>query len=173
MTATGEVPGPRADAVTLVAALREARLTVATAESLTGGLLCGALTDVPGASAVVRGAVVAYATDVKASVLGVDAMLLERGGAVQGEVAVQLAQGVCRVLGTDIGLATTGVAGPDPQDGKAVGTVFVAAAHGDRVVLRPLVLHGDRARIRSDTVGAALECALEVLAGEEPARGTG
>ena len=106
---------------------------MATAESLTGGLVCAALTDVPGASAVVRGAVVAYATELKAQVLGVDPDLLATGGAVQAEVARQMATGVCRVLGADVGVATTGVAGPDPQDGHPVGTVFVAVAAEGRV----------------------------------------
>ena len=86
----------------------------------------------PGASAVVRGSVVAYATELKAQVLGVDADLLAAGGAVQAEVARQMATGVCRVLGADVGVATTGVAGPDPQDGQPVGTVFVAVALGGR-----------------------------------------
>lgn len=137
--------------------LRAGRLTVATAESLTGGLLCGALTDVPGASAVVRGAVVAYATDVKESVLGVDAALLARpGGAVQGEVAAQMAVGVCRVLGSEVGVATTGVAGPEPQDDQPVGTVFVAVAVGHLVEVSQLALAGTRAEIRAATVTAAL-----------------
>ncbi len=147
----------------LVHELRARGVTVATAESLTGGLVCGALTDVPGASAVVRGGVVAYATDVKQAVLGVDADLLERGGAVQAEVAEQMATGVCRALRTDLGLATTGVAGPDPQDGQPVGTVFVAAALHDRLLVRRLAFTGDRPAIRAATVEAALACAHDVL----------
>ena len=100
----------------------------ATAESLTGGLVRAALTSVPGTSAVVRGAVVAYATDLKARLLGVDADLLAAGGAVQSEVARQMAPGSAACSAADVGLATTGVAGPDPQDGHAGGTVFVAVA---------------------------------------------
>src|SRR4051812_4003327 len=99
-------------------------LTVATAESLTGGLVCAALTDVPGASAVVRGGVVSYATDLKASVLGVDEHVLAAGGAVQARVAREMALGVAQLCGADLGVGTTGVAGPDPQDGQPVGTVF-------------------------------------------------
>jgi nicotinamide-nucleotide amidase len=154
---------PAATAPDVVAALRAAHLTVGTAESLTGGLVCGALTDVPGASATVRGAVVAYATDVKAAVLGVDANLLARGGAVQAEVAEQMAQGVREVLGVDVGVATTGVAGPDPQDGQPVGTVFVAVADADRVLVRRLALSGDRAAVRAGSVVGVLGLVAELL----------
>jgi nicotinamide-nucleotide amidase len=140
----------------LVAALAERGEAVACAESLTGGLVCAALTDVPGASAVVRGGIVAYSTKVKASVLGVDAGLLARTGAVDPEVAQQMAQGVCRVLGSAWGLATTGVAGPDAQDGKPVGTVFVAVAGPDGCRVSAHQLSGDRAAIRAATVTAAL-----------------
>jgi nicotinamide-nucleotide amidase len=142
--------------------LRARRLTVATAESLTGGLLCGALTDVPGASAVVRGAVVAYATDVKETVLGVGAdVLAGPGGAVQGDVAGQMALGVCRVLGSAVGVATTGAAGPEPQDGQPVGTVFVAVAVGSSVEVRRLALSGGRREIRDATVARALALLVE------------
>jgi nicotinamide-nucleotide amidase len=154
-----------AAAVALVERLRGASLSVATAESLTGGLVCGALTDVPGASAVVRGGVVAYATDVKASVLGVDADLLASGGAVQADVAVQMAQGACRLLGAAVGVATTGVAGPDPQDGQPVGTVYVAATRGAEVVVRRLTLEGDRGQVRAGTVDAALACVHDLVTG--------
>ena len=162
-----------ATATEVVAALRSAHLTVGTAESLTGGLVCGALTDVPGASATVRGAVVAYATDLKAAVLGVDADLLARGGAVQPEVAEQMARGVRAVLGVDVGVATTGVAGPDPQDGRPVGTVFVAAASGTRTLVRRLDLPGDRAAVRAGSVAGALGLLAELLAGPLPEVGAG
>ena len=145
----------------LIALLGRHGLSIACAESLTGGLVCAALTDVPGASAVVRGSVVAYATDVKADVLGVDADLLASGGAVQAEVARQMAQGVCQVLGAEVGVATTGVAGPDPQDGQPVGTVFVAVACGDVVQVRRLALEGDRWAIRRACVEAALDLAFQ------------
>lgn len=147
----------------VVAALRTASLTIGTAESLTGGLVCAALTQVPGASTVVRGAVVPYATDLKASLLGVDPELLAGGGAVQADVARQMAQGVCRVLGCAVGVATTGVAGPDAQDGQPVGTVFVAAAWDDRVMLRSLHLAGDRESIRQETVRSALELVADLV----------
>ncbi len=162
-------------AADVVRRLGERRLTVATAESLTGGLVCAALTDVPGASAVVRGAVVSYATALKSSLLGVDAVLLQRHGAVQPEVARQMAVGVCRALGSDVGIATTGVAGPDASDGQPVGTVYVAVASpvddgsvggetsAQRVEVRRLDLPGERAAVRAATVDAALALVLEAL----------
>lgn len=155
-----------APAADLVRALTVSGLTLATAESLTGGLVAAALTDVPGASVPFVGSVVSYATRVKADVLGVDPVLLAARGAVDPEVARQMALGVCRVLGTDVGVATTGVAGPDPQDGHPVGTVFVAVAgpHG-AVVVQSLRLRGDRTSIRATTVAAALDLTLRVLAG--------
>ena len=151
----------------VVARLRTAGLTIATAESLTGGLVCAALTDVPGASAVVRGGVVSYATDLKASLLGVDAQVLAAGGAVQDRVARELALGAARVCGADLGVGTTGVAGPDPQDGAAVGTVFVAVARAGQplaaVEVRELHLDGERAKIRAATVAAVLTLVGEVV----------
>jgi len=131
-------------------------LTVGTAESLTGGLVCAALTAVPGASAVVRGGVVAYASEVKASVLGVDPDLLAREGAVCAPVAAQLVDGVRRLLGCDVGLSTTGVAGPDPADGRPVGTVFVGAAGPWGILVEELALTGDREQIRTASVLAVL-----------------
>ena len=122
-------------------------LTVAVAESLTGGALCSALVDVPGASRVLRGGVVAYASDLKARLLGVDGALLAARGAVDADVAAQMARGVAQRLGAEVGAATTGVAGPDPQDGHAPGTVFVAVAAGwlpSGVEVRELALRGDR-----------------------------
>lgn len=116
----------RALAVELVARLTDAGRTVAVAESLTGGLVVATLVSVPGASAVVRGGVVAYMTDVKTSVLGVDHELLDLEGAVHPEVARQMACGAVALVGADYGVATTGVAGPDPQDGRPVGEVHVA-----------------------------------------------
>src|SRR5690348_17631019 len=102
--------------------LRAGGQTVAVAESLTGGLVAAALTDVPGSSAVFRGAVVAYATELKAELLGVDAVMLRRHGAVYPAVAAAMAEGVRARLGATYGVATTGVAGPDPSDGQPVGT---------------------------------------------------
>ena len=115
-------------AADLVARLSAAGQTVAIAESLTGGLVAAALTDIPGASVVVRGGVLAYATDLKSQVLGVVESLLARAGAVDADVAEQMASGVRSLMGATYGLATTGVAGPDQVEGKPVGTVYVAVA---------------------------------------------
>jgi PncC family amidohydrolase len=130
--------------------------TIAVAESLTGGMLAAALTAIPGASAAFRGGVVAYATDLKGALLGVPAALLDRHGAVHPDVARAMADGVARRLGTTVGAATTGVAGPDPQDGQPVGTVYIAvSARGDTTV-RSLALSGGRQQIRQATVERSL-----------------
>lgn len=159
-------------AVQAIGSLVDARLTIAVAESLTGGLLAAALIGVPGASATVRGGVVAYDTRLKHSVLGVDAGLLALHGAVHPEVALQMADGVRRAmavdgLASDVGIATTGVAGPDPQDGQPVGTVFVGIVTraGGRVV--PLTLEGGRQEIRRRTVELALQALVRELASAE------
>src|SRR5271170_1888146 len=102
--------------------------TIALAESLTGGMLAAALTAIPGASAAFRGGLVTYATDLKATLLGVPPALLDRHGAVHPAVAAAMAEGVRHRLAAAVGAATTGVAGPDPQDGQPVGTVYVAVS---------------------------------------------
>jgi nicotinamide-nucleotide amidase len=137
--------------------------TIATAESLTGGLVAAALTSVPGSSAAVRGGIVSYATDVKADLLGVPADLLERHGAVHGAVAEAMAQGARERLGATAGVATTGVAGPDPAEGKPVGMVFVAVAGPGGLASRQLALTGDREAIRAATVESVLGLLLGSL----------
>lgn len=141
--------------------LRDRAATVATAESLTGGLVAAALTDVPGASAVVRGGVVSYAAEVKRDVLGVPQELLDRHGTVSPECAAAMAEGVRALLGSDWGLATTGVAGPDPSEGRPVGTVHVAVAGEQGTTCAALHLNGSRAQIRSSTVGSVLALLVE------------
>ncbi len=148
----------------LEASLLAAGMTVATCESLTGGLVISALVEPAGASAVVRGSIVAYATDVKSSLVGVDLALLASQGAVNAEVATQMARGARELLGASIGVATTGVAGPDVQDGAPVGTVFVAVStpQGERCEGAHFV--GDRDEIRR----AACDLALELIANSVP-----
>jgi PncC family amidohydrolase len=136
--------------------LRDAGHTVAVAESLTGGLVAAALTDVPGASAVFRGAVVAYATELKAALLGVDSLMLARHGAVYPPVAAAMAEGVRARLGATYGVATTGVAGPEPSDGQPVGTAHIAVSATDDTVVRTIALTGNRHEIRRLTVEHAL-----------------
>lgn len=140
-----------------------AGLTIATAESLTAGLVSARLADVPGASLALRGGVVAYASDLKHSLLGVPAELLEERGAVHPDVAVAMATGVRAMLRTDLGVATTGVAGPDPQDGVEPGTVFVAVAWPGGARARQLSLDGDRATIRERSAREAVSLLLELV----------
>jgi nicotinamide-nucleotide amidase len=153
---TGTGPG-RPAATGVVQALARRGETLAVAESLTGGALAAAVVDVPGASVVFRGGVVAYATDLKHALLGVDEALLVREGAVHPEVAIQMADGVRTRLAASWGLATTGVAGPDPQDGRPPGTVHVALAAACGTTVESLDLAGNRAQVRSAAVAAALE----------------
>jgi nicotinamide-nucleotide amidase len=153
-------------AADLLAELVRRGQTVAAAESLTGGLLCSTLVDAPGASAVFRGGLVVYASDLKASLAGVPAELLRDRGAVDPDVAAALARGARERCGADWGLATTGVAGPEPLDGAEVGTVFVAVAGASDVRVRQLALAGDRRTIRVGAVAAALALLAESLAAE-------
>ena len=143
-------------AAVVVAALLRRGETVAVAESLTGGLLAGAITDVPGASAVFRGAVVAYATDLKADLLGVDSDVLAAHGPVCGEVAIQMATGVRARLGAVWGLATTGVAGPDPQGDQPPGVVWLGLAGPSGSTAWLELIQGDRPFVRAGAVQAAL-----------------
>lgn len=136
--------------------------TVATAESLTGGLVAAALTSVPGSSAA-DGGVVAYATELKAALLDVPADLLERHGAVHGTVAEAMAEGARARLGASTGVATTGVAGPERAEGKPVGMVFVAVAGPGGLASRQLALTGDREEIRAATVESVLELLVGAL----------
>jgi nicotinamide-nucleotide amidase len=152
------------DVPALVATLSARAQTVAVAESLTGGLVVARLVDVPGASAVVRGGVVAYATDLKATLLGVDAELLARVGAVDADVAREMAQGVRARLDATWGLATTGVAGPDSQDGHAPGVVFVAVAGPNSASVVRLEAAGGRAEVRAAAVNAVLTLLADRLA---------
>lgn len=156
-------PGEARSAPDLLAALDARGWTVAVAESLTGGLVTAALVDVPGASRTVRGAVVAYATDLKTSLLGVAADLLAARGAVDPDVAAAMARGVRERLGADVGLATTGVAGPDPQDGYGPGTVHVAVATAAEVRVGSAQLAGDRAAVRIAARDLVLDLALDVV----------
>jgi nicotinamide-nucleotide amidase len=142
-------------------------LRIATAESLTAGLLAATIADVPGASATLQGGVVAYQNEVKEHLLGVDPDRLARHGAVDAGVAAQMAEGARRALGADIGVATTGVAGPEPHQGRAVGTVYLGLAGLPGPAAEELHLDGDRAGIRRATVQAALRSVLRRLGREE------
>jgi nicotinamide-nucleotide amidase len=147
----------------LLAAAAARGWTLGVAESLTGGLVTAALVSVPGASRVVRGGVVAYATDLKAELLGVDPDLLAERGAVDEAVAAQMAAGVRKAMSSDVGLATTGVAGPDPQDGQEPGVVFVAVSTPVASEVHRLDLDGDRSQVIGDAARGVLELALMLV----------
>lgn len=148
---------------TILTSLVERGETVATAESLTGGLLCGALVDLPGASEAVLGGIVAYAAQAKVSLLGVDGGLVAVRGTVDAEVAQQMASGVRRRLEATWGVSTTGVAGPEPVDGKPAGTAFVAVSGPSGVRVEALQLVGGRSEVRQATVDAGLSLLLATL----------
>jgi len=157
------------DAAAIIATLAERGQTIAVAESLTGGLLIAELVSVPGASEVVVGGVVAYNTELKASVLGVDEGALAEHGAVHPDVAAQMATGVRAALAlasgpASIGISTTGVAGPDPQDGQSVGTVYLGFAIGGDVTVKRLSLKGGRDDIRRSSVCESLSELRTLLA---------
>ncbi|MHC6593525.1 CinA family protein [Arthrobacter sp. C152] len=141
----------------------ESRLTVATAESLTAGMVSAVLADTPGASGMLQGGVVAYQNSVKENVLHVPAELLARAGSVDPDVAGAMAAGARTVLGADVGVATTGVAGPDAHDGKPVGRVYIGIATAAGAAGFEYSFTGGRPDIRAGACAAALERLLEAL----------
>lgn len=170
MEQSAQGSGGVSSATEVVAELISRQLTIAVAESLTGGLLVAELIGVPGASAVVRGGIVAYDTRIKHSLLHVNASLLAEHGAVHPDVAAQMAEGVrfaCAVDGVPagIGISTTGVAGPDQQDGHPVGTVFVGIASEKGTSILSLNLSGSRQAIREAVVSESL-VQLQAILGE-------
>ena len=159
--------GPRSQPERLVERLAALGWTLGVAESLTGGLVSASVVSVSGASAVFRGGVVAYATDLKARLLGVDQTLLDAHGPVHPRVARQMAEGIRRAVGgaepADVGIATTGIAGPVSPDGQPVGTVHIAVSTplGSRV--ESVVLDGDRDAIRTTAAARAIALAIDAL----------
>ena len=148
----------------LVQFLKMREMTVATAESCTGGLLGKQITDVPGASAVYPGGVISYCDRIKKEILGVDGELLRTRGAVSEPVARQMAERVREVFGTDLGVGVTGLAGPDSDgSGRPVGLVYVAAADGERTLCREFVFEGDRGAVRAQAAEAAADLALRLI----------
>ncbi|WP_370446294.1 CinA family protein [Dietzia sp. JS16-p6b] len=150
--------GPDPSAAAAVTALAGRGWTLATAESLTAGLLAATVAGVPGASAVLRGGLVVYATDLKHDLAGVPEDVLRRHGAVSGETARALAAGAARRCGADVGVGLTGVAGPDRQEGHPVGTVYLGfCAPGLAPWSTELELRGGRDAIRRAACDAALD----------------
>lgn len=152
-------------AVRVMYRLKERGETLATAESLTGGLLGDLITSVPGSSAFFVGGVIAYATEVKQAVLDVSDQTVEKYGVVSAECAAEMAAGALARTGATWAVSTTGVAGPDPQEDKPVGLVYVGV-DGPRSAVRELRLEGDRATIRRQACEEALVALLETVNSE-------
>lgn len=147
----------------LLGELKARSWTLGVAESLTGGGVSAALVRVPGASAVLRGGIVAYATDLKARLLGVDAGILASRGPVDPDIALRMAAGVRDATGADVGIATTGVAGPDSQEGQPVGLVFVACCAPGTEQVRRYELTGSRSDVITGAIAGAIETTLRVI----------
>jgi nicotinamide-nucleotide amidase len=143
--------------------LRDRGATVAVAESLTGGLIGAELTSTSGAGDFFVGSIVCYSTESKRDVVGVDEAILAGPGAVSEEAAAALAEGAARSFGADLGLGVTGVAGPSEQEGKPVGTLFVAAALGGRTEVRHVTAYGSRDHIRAMAVASVLDLGRRLL----------
>ncbi|MFF2345517.1 CinA family protein [Pseudarthrobacter sp. NPDC058119] len=143
----------------------ESGRTVATAESLTAGMVSAVLADTPGASGMLQGGVVAYQNSVKDAVLHVPTDLLARAGSVDPDVARAMADGARTVLGADVGVSTTGVAGPEAHDGKPVGRVYIGIATAAGTAGFEYSFTGSRPDIRAAACASALERLLEALAG--------
>ena len=158
------------EAAAVIATATKLGVTVGCAESWTGGLVAAEMVSLPGASAVFRGSIVAYDSMLKNDLLGVDASLLASTGAVTAEVAGAMAEGALARLGVDVAVATTGVAGPDPDpvSGEAPGAVFIAVAGGSLgTLVRKMSLEGDRDEIRQRATRAALQALLDGLSTRE------
>ncbi|WP_129360586.1 MULTISPECIES: CinA family protein [Micrococcaceae] len=150
-------------AARIVASATVSGQTISTAESLTAGMVASTICSVSGASAAFWGGVVSYDNSVKAGVLGVRESLLADKGSVDPDVARAMAAGARHVCGTDWGISTTGVAGPEPHDGKPVGLVYIGCASPLGFATKELRFHGDRAEIREQSVRAALRLLLETM----------
>jgi PncC family amidohydrolase len=143
--------------------LRRRGLTIAVAESCTGGLLAAALTELPGSSRSFLGGLVTYADRAKIDLLDIDKTVIDAHGAVSAEVAQLMAQGASRVFGAEVGIGVTGIAGPDSEGEKPVGLTFIGATQGDQALVRQYNWTGDRALNREASVGAAIALATEIL----------
>ena len=147
----------------LIQKLGQGHLTISVAESLTGGLVAASLTQIPGASAVFKGGIIAYGDEIKQQVLKVDSALITKFTSISEPVAQSMATNVRELMNTDIGIATTGVAGPDKSDGFAPGIVFVAISIGDHKICQKLELVGDRTQIRDQSVNEIFKLTLSQL----------
>ena len=147
----------------IIQKLGQRHLTISVAESLTGGLVAASLTQIPGASAVFKGGIIAYRDEIKQKVLKVDSALITKFTSISEPVAQSMATNIREIMNTDIGIATTGVAGPDKSDGFAPGIVFVAISIGDHKICQKLELVGDRTQIRDQSVNEIFKLTLSQL----------
>ena len=147
----------------IIQKLGQRHLTISVAESLTGGLVAASLTQIPGASAVFKGGIIAYRDEIKRQVLKVDPALITKFTSISEPVAQSMATNIREIMNTDIGIATTGVAGPDKSDGFAPGIVFVAISIGDHKICQKLELVGDRTQIRDQSVNEIFKLTLSQL----------
>ena len=147
----------------IIQKLGQRHLTISVAESLTGGLVAASLTQIPGASAVFKGGIIAYRDEIKQKVLKVDPALITKFTSISEPVAQSMATNIREIMNTDIGIATTGVAGPDKSDGFAPGIVFVAISIGDHKICQKLELVGDRTQIRDQSVNEIFKLTLSQL----------
>ncbi len=147
----------------IIQKLGQRHLTISVAESLTGGLVAASLTQIPGASAVFKGGIIAYRDEIKQQVLKVDPALITKFTSISEPVAQSMATNIREIMNTDIGIATTGVAGPDKSDGFAPGIVFVAISIGDHKICQKLELVGDRTQIRDQSVNEIFKLTLSQL----------
>jgi nicotinamide-nucleotide amidase len=147
----------------IIQKLGQRHLTISVAESLTGGLVAASLTQIPGASAVFKGGIIAYRDEIKRQVLKVDPALITKFTSISEPVAQSMATNIREIMNTDIGIATTGVAGPDKSDGFGPGIVFVAISIGDHKICQKLELVGDRTQIRDQSVNEIFKLTLSQL----------
>lgn len=150
-------------ALEVVEKLKEKNLTIATAESLTAGLLSSKLAEIDGASKVFKGGIVAYQNEVKENILNIDSKTIDKYSSVSPEVAILMAENVRKKLKTDLGVSTTGVAGPGLVGDKKIGTVFVAISFSEHNMCLELNLSGDRQSIREESCSKLFELILEKL----------
>jgi len=147
----------------LIKKLQEKNLTLAVAESLTGGLVAASLTEIPGASKVFKGSITAYSDEIKQNVLNVNKETITNFTSISEQVALEMAINVRKIMKSDIGISTTGVAGPEKSAGFAPGLVFVAISIGDHNMCQKLEITGDRSKIRNQTVQEILQLTLSRL----------
>ena len=147
----------------LIKKLQEKNLTLAVAESLTGGLVAASLTEIPGASKVFKGSITAYSDEIKQNVLNVNKETITNFTSISEQVALEMAINVRTIMKSDIGISTTGVAGPEKSAGFAPGLVFVAISIGDHNMCQKLEITGDRSKIRNQTVHEILQLTLSRL----------